>query len=134
MIKNLVNGKGSIVNIVGKAGIGKSRLMAEMKVQSVMDKVQMLEGRALSNGKNLSFHPIIHLIRSWAGHSLAEWLAGCREGRTDPDTLLERERTAEERAREALAAALHRDFLLRAPAWEHERFLEAYRRNFPLMR
>lgn len=67
LISNLAAGKGSIVNIVGKAGIGKSRLVAEMKVQPVMGKVLMLEGRALSTGQNLSYHPITNLIRSWAG-------------------------------------------------------------------
>ena len=69
LIRNLVAGKGSIVNIVGKAGIGKSRLMAEMKVQPIMEKVLLLEGRALSTGQNLSFHPIANLIKSWAGIS-----------------------------------------------------------------
>lgn len=34
-----------------------------------MDQVVMLEGRALSTGKNLSFHPITNLIKSWAGIS-----------------------------------------------------------------
>ncbi|MEZ5196728.1 MAG: AAA family ATPase [Bacteroidales bacterium] len=67
LIKNLVAGKGSIVNIVGKAGIGKSRLMAEIKVQPIMEKVLLLEGRAVSTGQNLSFHPITNLIKSWAG-------------------------------------------------------------------
>lgn len=67
LIKQLIAGKGSIVNIVGKAGIGKSRLMAEMKVQPIMEKVLLLEGRASSTGQNLSFHPITNLIRSWAG-------------------------------------------------------------------
>jgi len=65
-IKKLINGKGSVVNIVGKAGIGKSRLMAETRVQPFMKKVVMLEGRALSMGKSLSFHPLIHIIKSWA--------------------------------------------------------------------
>ncbi|MBE0638404.1 MAG: AAA family ATPase [Bacteroidales bacterium] len=67
LIRNLAAGKGSIVNIVGKAGIGKSRLMAEMKAQPLMDKVLLLEGRAVSTGQNLSFHPITNLIKSWAG-------------------------------------------------------------------
>ncbi|MEZ5196727.1 MAG: AAA family ATPase [Bacteroidales bacterium] len=67
LIKNLVAGKGSIVNIVGKAGIGKSRLMAEIKVQPIMEKLLLLEGRAVSTGQNLSFHPITNLIKSWAG-------------------------------------------------------------------
>lgn len=69
LINQLIAGKGAVVNIIGKAGIGKSRLIAEMKVQPVMDQVVMLEGRALSTGKNLSFHPITNLIKSWAGIS-----------------------------------------------------------------
>ena len=69
LFKQLIAGKGSVINIVGKAGIGKSRLMAEMKVQPDMEKVVLLEGRALSTGKNLSFHPIISLIKSWASIS-----------------------------------------------------------------
>ena len=63
----LINGRGSVVNITGIAGIGKSRLMAEMREKELMSKVVLLEGRALSNGKGLSFHPIIQIIKSWAG-------------------------------------------------------------------
>ncbi|MCF8374508.1 MAG: AAA family ATPase [Bacteroidales bacterium] len=68
-IKKLIAGKGSVVNIIGKAGIGKSRLVEEMKAQAFMSKVRLLEGRALSMGKSLSFHPITHIIKSWAGIS-----------------------------------------------------------------
>ncbi|MCB2222430.1 MAG: AAA family ATPase [Bacteroidetes bacterium] len=67
LIRNLIAGKGSIVNIVGKAGIGKSRLLEELKVQPIMEKVLLLEGRAVSTGQNLSFHPITNLIKNWAG-------------------------------------------------------------------
>jgi predicted ATPase/class 3 adenylate cyclase len=63
----LINGRGSIVNIIGKAGIGKSRLMAEIRHKDLLKKVTFFEGRAVSNGKNLSFHPITQIIRSWAG-------------------------------------------------------------------
>jgi len=64
---NLLDGKGSIINIIGKAGIGKSRLMAEIRQKELMKKVALFEGRAFSNGQNLSFHPIIQIIKSWAG-------------------------------------------------------------------
>ena len=63
----LINGRGSIVNIIGKAGIGKSRLMAEIRQKELLKKVTFFEGRAVSNGKNLSFHPITQIIRYWAG-------------------------------------------------------------------
>ena len=61
-----INGEGSIVNIIGEAGMGKSRLVAELKGRDVMKRVNLLEGRAISIGRNLSFHPIIDLFKQWA--------------------------------------------------------------------
>ncbi len=66
-VMKAVNGEGSVVNIIGEAGIGKSRLVAELKKREVMKRVNVLEGRAVSIGKNLSFHPIIDLLEQWAG-------------------------------------------------------------------
>jgi len=65
-VMKAVNGEGSIVNIIGEAGIGKSRLMAELKNRDVLKKVVILEGSAISIGSNLSFHPIVDLLRQWA--------------------------------------------------------------------
>jgi class 3 adenylate cyclase/tetratricopeptide (TPR) repeat protein len=59
-------GEGSIVNIIGEAGIGKSRLVSELKKRDVIKKVNLFEGRAISTGRNLSFHPIIDLLKHWA--------------------------------------------------------------------
>jgi len=66
-VLKVINGEGSIVNIIGEPGIGKSRLIAELKKKDGIKKVTLLEGRALSIGKNLSFHPIIDILKSWAG-------------------------------------------------------------------
>jgi hypothetical protein len=66
-IKQLLNGRGGVVNIEGIAGIGKSRLMAEIMQKEIIRNVAFFEGRALSEGKNLSFHPIIQIIKSWSG-------------------------------------------------------------------
>ncbi|MBC2713945.1 MAG: AAA family ATPase [Desulfobacteraceae bacterium] len=60
------SGEGSIVNIIGEAGIGKSRLIAELRNSSVMKRITLLEGRAISIGRNLSFHPIINLLKHWS--------------------------------------------------------------------
>ena len=65
-IMKAVTGEGSIVSIIGEAGIGKSRLVAELKNHDVMNRVTLLEGRAISMGRNLSFHPIIDLLKHWA--------------------------------------------------------------------
>jgi len=61
-----INGEGSIVNIIGEAGIGKSRLLAELKKREVIKRVALFEGRAIAMGRNLSFHPIIGLLKQWA--------------------------------------------------------------------
>jgi predicted ATPase/class 3 adenylate cyclase len=60
------SGESSVVNVIGDAGIGKSRLVAELKKRKVAEGMRLLEGRAISIGKNLSFHPIIDLLRNWA--------------------------------------------------------------------
>ena len=68
-VMKAINGEGSIVNIIGEAGIGKSRLVAELKGREVMKRVDLLEGRATSIGANLSYHPIIDFFKQWAGIS-----------------------------------------------------------------
>ena len=64
-VMKLINGAGSIVNIIGEAGIGKSRLLAELRQREAVGRVTLLEGRAISMGRNLSFHPIIDLLKQW---------------------------------------------------------------------
>ncbi len=66
-VAKLLNGVGSIVSVIGEAGIGKSRLIAELKNEYEITKLTFLEGRALSIGKNLSFHPLTDIIKNWAG-------------------------------------------------------------------
>ena len=65
-IMKAINGEGSIVNVIGEAGIGKSRLIAELKNRDVMKRVTLLEGRAISMGANLGYHLIINLLKNWA--------------------------------------------------------------------
>ncbi len=59
-------GQGGIVNVIGEAGIGKSRLLAELRRRLGADRLRFLEGRAVSIGRNLSFHPIVDLLRNMA--------------------------------------------------------------------
>lgn len=60
------NGQGCVVNITGEAGLGKSRLVAELRKREEMKSVVFLEGRAIYIGENLSFHPVIDLLKNWA--------------------------------------------------------------------
>jgi class 3 adenylate cyclase/tetratricopeptide (TPR) repeat protein len=68
-VMKVVNGEGSVVNVSGEAGIGKSRLLAELRRREVIQKVTLLEGRAISIGRHLSFYPLIDLLKQWAGIS-----------------------------------------------------------------
>jgi len=65
-ILKAVNGQGSVVNVFGEPGVGKSRLLAELRQRDVISRVSFLEGRSISIGKNLSFHPIIDLFKQWS--------------------------------------------------------------------
>ncbi len=60
----LLNGHGQIVTVLGEAGIGKSRLVAEVRQHSSDRPIQphWLEGRALSYGQALSFWTITQLL------------------------------------------------------------------------
>ncbi len=60
-----IKGEGSVVNVIGEAGIGKSRLLAELKKCEDVQRVSFLEGRAISIGRNLSYYPIIDLLKRW---------------------------------------------------------------------
>jgi class 3 adenylate cyclase/tetratricopeptide (TPR) repeat protein len=60
-------GRGGIVSVVGEAGLGKSRLMAEALAFEPLRGATVLEGRSTSIGQNLSFHPFVDLLRQWAG-------------------------------------------------------------------
>ena len=60
-------GEGGIVNLIGEAGLGKSRLLAEACASEEGKEVAVLEGRSLSVGKGLRFHPFIDLLKQWAG-------------------------------------------------------------------
>jgi serine/threonine protein kinase/tetratricopeptide (TPR) repeat protein len=66
-VLKVINGQGSIVNVIGEAGIGKSRLVSELLEKDELGNVISLTGRALSIGSNLSFHPLVDLLRNWAG-------------------------------------------------------------------
>ena len=60
-------GSGQIVSLIGDAGIGKSRLLAELRSRNREKPFAWLEGRSLAVGQNLAFHPFADLLRSWPG-------------------------------------------------------------------
>ncbi len=65
-VSKAISGMGSVVNIIGEAGIGKSRLLAELKKLDIIDQVSFLEGRAISIGRKLSYYPVTNIFKQWA--------------------------------------------------------------------
>jgi tetratricopeptide (TPR) repeat protein len=55
-------GSGQVVLLVGEPGIGKSRLLMELR-RRLGDEATWCEGRALSFGRSMAFHPLIDLLR-----------------------------------------------------------------------
>ncbi|NTW37600.1 MAG: hypothetical protein HGB17_16110, partial [Syntrophobacteraceae bacterium] len=70
LVHELLAGSGSVVNLIGEAGIGKSRLYSELCGREYMQRLTVLEGRAIAVGMNLSHYPIIGLLKTWAGISI----------------------------------------------------------------
>ena len=57
------DGHGQMVFLVGEAGIGKSRLLHELRTV-VAAEATWLEGRCLSYGQTIALHPIIGLLKA----------------------------------------------------------------------
>lgn len=68
-IGGLFHGHGGIVGIIGEAGLGKSRLVAEAKslVVAKSSNLLWLEGQTLSFGQTISYWPFQQILRGWAG-------------------------------------------------------------------
>nr|MDJ0870003.1 adenylate/guanylate cyclase domain-containing protein [Myxococcota bacterium] len=66
-VAGLAAGRGRIVGLLADAGLGKSRLVAELHAAAEAQDVTWLEGRSIATGQQLSFHPFADLMRTWAG-------------------------------------------------------------------
>jgi transcriptional regulator with AAA-type ATPase domain/tetratricopeptide (TPR) repeat protein/ABC-type lipoprotein export system ATPase subunit len=60
-------GRGQVVGIVGEPGVGKSRLLHELRQSLSAGRVTYLEGRCVSHGNTLPYVPIIDFVRSMFG-------------------------------------------------------------------
>ena len=66
-------GRGRVAFVVGEPGIGKSRLLAELKRLALAppSTARWFEGRCVSYGRNLPYHLLIDLLRSILGFSFS---------------------------------------------------------------
>ena len=57
-------GRGQAFSIMGEAGVGKSRLLYEFRKAITSEDVTFLEGKCLSYGRGMVYHPIIDILKS----------------------------------------------------------------------
>lgn len=73
LVGRLKGGQGGFVSITGEAGLGKSRLIAEMRRYAEGEgeetgaRVRWLEGRSISYGRGISYYPWRAIIRQSVG-------------------------------------------------------------------
>ena len=65
--------QGRVASILGEPGIGKSRLLAELRadVTATDPKARWIEARCLSYGRSLPYHLVVDLVRSAIGVAAA---------------------------------------------------------------
>jgi class 3 adenylate cyclase len=66
VLEEVVAGRGQFLLLVGDAGIGKTRLLAELRGLAA-GRVTWLEGLCLSYGTELLYGPFIEMLRKWIG-------------------------------------------------------------------
>jgi class 3 adenylate cyclase/tetratricopeptide (TPR) repeat protein len=59
------SGSGQVVCIVGEAGVGKSRLVLELRGMIPQEEYTYLEGRCLHYGGSMAYLPLIDILRSY---------------------------------------------------------------------
>ncbi len=62
-LKELVEGGGSVVTVIGEAGLGKSTLVAELKKTSEGSRASWFRGDSLSYTRSISYYPWRQVIR-----------------------------------------------------------------------
>jgi ABC-type transport system substrate-binding protein/class 3 adenylate cyclase len=66
VMEGLVEGRGAVVSVMGEPGIGKSRLVWEVRSR-YRDRVRFIEGRSVSYAQTFPYWPIRDLLREWLG-------------------------------------------------------------------
>ena len=64
--RDLAAGRGQVVLVVGDAGLGKTRMLRELRAR-VEDEATWLSGRCVSYGAHAPYGPFVDILRSWVG-------------------------------------------------------------------
>ena len=66
-LDRLLDGQGGILSLIGEAGLGKSRLMAELRRYYEHENLLWIEGGALSYGQKMSYWPFREILWHFTG-------------------------------------------------------------------
>ena len=58
------SGRGQAFSVVAEAGVGKSRLLYELRKTIANENITFLEGKCLSYTRNVPYHPMIDILKS----------------------------------------------------------------------
>ena len=61
-VETLRKGKGAVLSICGETGIGKTRLVEELKADLDLNEIQWLDGQAYAYSQNHPYFPLIDLL------------------------------------------------------------------------
>jgi ABC-type transport system substrate-binding protein/class 3 adenylate cyclase len=70
VLDELLEGRGAIVSVLGEAGIGKTRLVAEAATERA--DVRFLAGNAVSYAETIPYWPVRELLRDWLRLGVSE--------------------------------------------------------------
>ena len=65
-VRDLTSGRGHALLVVGDAGIGKSRMLSELRSR-LGDDVTWLQARCISYGTGVPYQPFVDILRTWLG-------------------------------------------------------------------
>jgi class 3 adenylate cyclase len=69
-VEDLRAGRGQVLLLVGDAGLGKTRMLSELR--GLSPDLTWLEGRCVSYGAGAPYGPFVELLRTWLGVDEAE--------------------------------------------------------------
>jgi DNA-binding CsgD family transcriptional regulator/tetratricopeptide (TPR) repeat protein len=69
------SGQSRIAVIAGEAGVGKSRLVAELRARAVLHGAQIVQGRCFEQDRSFPYAPLVDLVRTWCARRPADELA-----------------------------------------------------------
>ncbi len=58
-------GRGQVVSVVGEAGLGKTRLIYELRTALDLSQVNQVRGRCAATGESMSYLPFVDLFQRW---------------------------------------------------------------------